>query len=156
MENDNREGEYEIGYGKPPRHTRFQKGQSGNSRGRPRTAKNFATIVGEALRETVVINENGRRKKATKADVIGKQLVNKAAKGDHRSTHLLISFEEKHPLINRQSTTTTSAELEEKTNILASAVGILADLGVPIPAVTDRGKAAVLITTDLETGPKSG
>ena len=24
------ERDYEVGYGKPPRHTRFQKGQSGN------------------------------------------------------------------------------------------------------------------------------
>ena len=33
MEDENKEGGYEIGYGKPPRSTRFQKGQSGNSRG---------------------------------------------------------------------------------------------------------------------------
>lgn len=72
MENNHREGPYDIGYGKPPRRTRFQKGQSGNSRGRPRAANNFATIVGEALREPVVINENGRRKRATMAEVIGK------------------------------------------------------------------------------------
>ena len=29
---------YEVGYGKPPRHTRFVKGRSGNPRGRPRKA----------------------------------------------------------------------------------------------------------------------
>ncbi len=27
---------YEVGYRKPPRHTQFQKGQSGNPGGRPR------------------------------------------------------------------------------------------------------------------------
>jgi hypothetical protein len=156
VENDNREGGYEIGYGKPPRHTRFQKGQSGNSRGRPRGSKNFTTVAEEALREPVAINENGRRKRATKMEVIFKQLVNKAAKGDHRSTQLLISFVEKHPLVNRKSTTMTAAELDEKTNLLASAVGILADLGVPIPAVTDRARAAVLGTTAPRKGPKSG
>ena len=89
-------------------------------------------------------------------EVIFKQLVNKAAKGDHRSTQLLISFVEKHPLVNRKSTTMTAAELDEKTNLLASAVGILADLGVPIPAVTDRARAAVLGTTAPRKGPKSG
>ena len=26
--------DYEVGYGKPPRHTRFTKGRSGNPRGR--------------------------------------------------------------------------------------------------------------------------
>jgi hypothetical protein len=29
-------GDYEVGYGKPPKHTRFRKGQSGNPGGRPR------------------------------------------------------------------------------------------------------------------------
>jgi hypothetical protein len=29
-------GDYEVGYGKPPRRTRFRKGQSGNPGGRPR------------------------------------------------------------------------------------------------------------------------
>jgi hypothetical protein len=156
VKNNHRESPYDIGYGKPPHRTRFQKGQSGNSRGRPRAANNFATIVGEALREPVVINENGRRKRATKAEVIGKQLVNKAAKGDSKLILLLVSFLEKHPQTNTYSTTMTAAELDEKMNLIASAVGILADLGVPIPVVTDTGKAAVSRSTDPKTGPKSG
>jgi hypothetical protein len=156
MNNDNREGGYEIGYGKPPRHTRFEKGQSGNSRGRPRGAKNFTTVAEEALREPVMIKENGRRKRATKMEVIFKQLVNKAAKGDHRSIQLLISYVEKHPLIKQESTTMTTAELWERTNLLADAIGILAELGVPIPVVTDRGKAVPLRTMDPATEPKSG
>jgi hypothetical protein len=31
-------GDYQIGYGKPPGHTRFRPGVSGNPRGRPRDA----------------------------------------------------------------------------------------------------------------------
>ena len=30
------EGDYEVGYGKPPKHSRFKPGQSGNPKGRPR------------------------------------------------------------------------------------------------------------------------
>ena len=30
---------YDVGYGKPPKQTRFAKGQSGNPRGRPRKPK---------------------------------------------------------------------------------------------------------------------
>jgi hypothetical protein len=41
-------GDYEVGYGRPPRHTRFAKGQSGNPRGRPCGAKNFTTLLEEA------------------------------------------------------------------------------------------------------------
>ena len=46
-----RERDYEVGYGKPPRHTRFTKGQSGNPRGRPPGAKNLKTLLSEALNE---------------------------------------------------------------------------------------------------------
>ena len=34
---------YRVGYAKPPREMRFRPGQSGNARGRPKGAKNFAT-----------------------------------------------------------------------------------------------------------------
>ena len=51
-------GDYEVGYGKPPRHSRFVKGQSGNPRGRPAGAKNFTTLLEEALNEPVcALNE---------------------------------------------------------------------------------------------------
>ena len=35
------EGNHEVGYGKPPKHTRFKPGQSGNSKGRPKGVRNF-------------------------------------------------------------------------------------------------------------------
>jgi Family of unknown function (DUF5681) len=154
VENDNRKGGYEIGYGKPPRNTRFQKGESGNSRGRSRGAKNFTTVAEEALREPVMINENGRRKTATKMEVIFKQLVNKAAKGDHRSIQLLISYVEKHPLIKQVSTTMTAAELDGKVNLMRDTFEVLRQLGVP--GFTDIANAPMLETTAPETGPKSG
>jgi Family of unknown function (DUF5681) len=36
---DNRDSDYQVGYGKPPQHTRFKKGESGNPAGRPRHAQ---------------------------------------------------------------------------------------------------------------------
>jgi hypothetical protein len=44
-----KDGDYEVGYGKPPRHTRFVKGQSGNPRGQPNGPKNVMTMVYETL-----------------------------------------------------------------------------------------------------------
>ena len=38
---------YRIGYGKPPKESRFQPGQSGNPRGRPRGAKNKRPALNE-------------------------------------------------------------------------------------------------------------
>jgi hypothetical protein len=86
------EGDYEVGYGKPPRHTRFQKGQSGNPRGRPPGAKNLSTLLNEALDERVVVTDNGGRQRITKRQASFKQLVNEAAKGNFRALKLLVDI----------------------------------------------------------------
>jgi hypothetical protein len=85
-------GDYEVGYGKPPRHTRFKKGQSGNPRGRPSGSKNLSTLVIEALNELVVVAENGGRRKITKRQAIITQLVNQSAKADWRATKLVLEI----------------------------------------------------------------
>ena len=83
-------GDYEVGYRKPPRHTRFNKGQSGNPKGRPGGAKNLSTLLSEALNEPVIVAENGGRRTISKRQAIIKQLVNQSAKGDWRATKLLL------------------------------------------------------------------
>jgi hypothetical protein len=78
-----------VGYGKPPAKSRFRAGQSGNPKGRPKGSLNVATVLLKTLREKVVINENGRRRKISKLEASVKQLVNKAASGDLRAlSHL--------------------------------------------------------------------
>ena len=84
--------EYEIGYGKPPRQTRFAKGQSGNPRGRPPGAKNLTTLLNEALDERVLVTENGGRRKVSKRQAIVTQLVNRAATADFRAIKMLLDF----------------------------------------------------------------
>jgi Family of unknown function (DUF5681) len=82
--------DYEIGYGKPPRHTRFKKGQSGNPRGRPREAKNLPTLLTKALNERVIVTENDGRRKITKREAIITQLVNRSANADLRAMKILL------------------------------------------------------------------
>lgn len=74
-----------VGYGNPPVHSRFQPGKSGNPNGRPRGSLNFDTIFRRSVREIVVINENGKRKRVTKLEAAVKQLANKAASGEFRA-----------------------------------------------------------------------
>ena len=85
-------GDYEVGYGRPPRHTRFAKGQSGNPRGRPCGAKNFTTLLEEALNEPVIVTENGGRRKITMRQAIVKQLVKRSATADLRAMKLLLNI----------------------------------------------------------------
>jgi Family of unknown function (DUF5681) len=86
------ERDYEVGYGKPPRHTRFTKGRSGNPRGRSPGAKNLKTLLSEALNELVIVAENGGRRKVTKREAIIKQLVNQSATADWRAIKILLDL----------------------------------------------------------------
>ena len=76
---------YQVGYAKPPRKTRFERGKSGNPAGRVKGSKNVSKLLLEALAEPVVVNENGDRKRITKGEAMIKQLVNKGASGDARA-----------------------------------------------------------------------
>ena len=77
--------DYAVGYGKPPRHSGFQKGRSGNPKGRPKGSKNFATLLADALDEKVQITEDGKRRRIAKRELVIKQLVNKSAAADLRA-----------------------------------------------------------------------
>jgi Family of unknown function (DUF5681) len=54
---------YAVGYGKPPRHTQFRPGQSGNPAGRRKGVHNFATNVKRTLMVPVKLKEGGRTRK---------------------------------------------------------------------------------------------
>jgi hypothetical protein len=88
--------DYDVGYGKPPKTTRFQKGQSGNPKGRPKGSKNLSTLLEEELEQPVLITENGQRRKITKRRASMKQLVNRAASGEHRALQILINYLHDH------------------------------------------------------------
>lgn len=100
--------DYSVGYGKPPIHSRFQKGQSGNPKGRQKGSKNLSTLMERALDEPVTIKENGCQKVITKREAALKQLVNKAAAGDLRSIQLAINYLQQ--LESRAETSTSSSE----------------------------------------------
>lgn len=84
--------EYDVGFGKPPKHGQFQKGQSGNPRGRPKGVANLATSLERAMNERVFITENGQRKQISKLDAAVKQVVNKATSGDARAFQQIVSL----------------------------------------------------------------
>jgi hypothetical protein len=89
---DEQDQKYSVGYAKPPLHTRFQKGRSGNRKGRPVGSRNTATLLDKTLNERVLIKKNGRQKKITKAELIVELVFNKAASGDWRPLKLLFEL----------------------------------------------------------------
>ncbi len=84
--------DYEVGYGKPPRHTRFQPGHSGNPRGRPKGTNNLKTDLLEELGEKILVREGEHSRRVSKQRAVVKSVVNRALKGDARLNAQLISM----------------------------------------------------------------
>jgi len=82
--------DYDVGYKKPPVHSRFPKGKSGNPRGRPKGSTNYLTLLRRVLGQKVTVTEDGKRRKITKLEAAMTQLLNKAALGDTRATQAML------------------------------------------------------------------
>jgi hypothetical protein len=81
----------DSGYGRPPKHSQFKKGQSGNPRGRPRHASSLKTDLDAELQEKLVLTENGKERKITKQRAFIKTLVSAAIKKDIRAVNALLA-----------------------------------------------------------------
>ena len=82
MSEENMSDGYEVGYGKPPKTTQFQKGVSGNPKGRPKKARDFDHELLRESRASITLNENGSRRRISKHEAVIKQLLNKAMGGN--------------------------------------------------------------------------
>lgn len=82
--------DYEIGYGRPPKETRFKPGRSGNPHGRTKGSMNLETILTRALNVKVAVETPCDTKRITKREAIALQLVNRALAGDSKSMQALL------------------------------------------------------------------
>jgi Family of unknown function (DUF5681) len=90
-----RNRDYAVGYGKPPKHSQFKKGQSGNPKGRrQRRPKKIQTILNEVLNRKIRAVEAGTSRRMTIREVIITQLAAKAVKCDIAAINLLLAFQE--------------------------------------------------------------
>ncbi|MBB3474269.1 DUF5681 domain-containing protein [Sphingomonas sp. BK345] len=85
-----RQADYDIGYGKPPKHSQFQKGQSGNPKGRAKGSKNLNTLVRELLDERIPINTPSGRRHVARIEVLLRKLIEVAAKGNTKAMEQLL------------------------------------------------------------------
>ena len=87
------ESAYETGYCKPPRHTQFKPGESGNPKGRRKKKPPvFATALSDALAETAEVRIGSERKVMTRKELIVEQLIAKALKGNKKAIKRLIKL----------------------------------------------------------------
>jgi hypothetical protein len=100
--------DYTVGYGKPPEHARFKKGQSGNPRGRPKGSKNLLTLIQEELDRPIAVREDGRSRKVRAREALVKRLVHKGLSGHDRSIETLLKLD--HGAVAPAETTDGGAE----------------------------------------------
>ena len=100
---------YETGYRKPPKHTRFMKGQSGNPKGRPKGTQNLRTDLSEELSELIRVREGDHEITVSKQRALLKTLTARALKGDTRAAQLVLDLVWR--VIEREATPEPVAEL---------------------------------------------
>ena len=117
--------EYEIGYGRPPAHTRFKPGHPGCG-GRPKKQRNGRTVLKDTLDERITIREGKRTRSVTKHDAIILRLVNDAASGDAKALSNLITLMRLYGLIEQpQETTSTQSFTADDLAIITDFLGRL-------------------------------
>jgi hypothetical protein len=81
---------YAVGYQRPPLHSRFMPGQSGNPKGRTRESRNMRTIVKKVLNEEMKIREGGRIRRMAAFEALVRATLARSFKGDPKATASLI------------------------------------------------------------------
>ena len=89
---------YEVGYGKPPKATRFKQGASGNPSGRRKSPPTLSQILDRILAEKMEVTERGKSRRITKEEVFLRQLVAKAMGADRQFGKLLLEYLQRRQL----------------------------------------------------------
>jgi hypothetical protein len=88
-----------VGYRNPPKATRFQKGKSGNLKGRPKGKQNFKSlsrVLRDCLLEEVEAVVNGKRRKMLRLEAVVAKQFTQAMNGNPQSAKFLIGLAENH------------------------------------------------------------
>jgi hypothetical protein len=135
-----------VGYKRPPTHSRFKPGQSGNPSGRAKGSQNFATLFQKILKEEVSLREGSDLRKVSKAEAIMRGLVIGALKGDSRSLGVLFRLAEQTGQFEDPSNPVTGIRriVVGWKDGLTSETALTIDTGVAqardFPAISDTSK----------------
>lgn len=83
---------YRVGRGRPPRHTQFKKGQSGNPVGRPKGARGLRQVVADELLREVTAKENGQPVRVPALGAVARKIISEAVRGDVKIALALVQL----------------------------------------------------------------
>jgi hypothetical protein len=89
---ENQDTTYTVGYRKPPSHTQFKPGQSGNAKGRPKKAAAVEDVLYEEFNRFVTVTEGRQRRRLSKLRLVVRQNINQAANGDIKAAAMLLKL----------------------------------------------------------------
>jgi hypothetical protein len=143
MSADAVEDREEVGYGRPPKATRFHKGCSGNPKGRPRGRRRdipYDTLLGQM----VTVREDGRERRVTAAEAFILQLTKKGLDGDSASARAsLAAIENARASRTARGGDTPTIRLQFRTFGLCCAVE---DLGMGVLVhPTDKNRVRLML-----------
>jgi hypothetical protein len=95
--------DYEVGYGKPPKGTRFQPGHPGPKRCRRKRSTTVAMDVKKGLNGKVSVRngDDGEPIKMTERELAAASVVQRAMKGDMAAIKLVVKLDREAELVDR-------------------------------------------------------
>ena len=122
MTDDTSDDGFAVGYRKPPQHSRFQRGRSGNPGGRQKGVRNLATDVKRTLEAPVRLNEQGKARRVSTQEAALLRLREKALKGHPRSLEKILELAKNFNNSNPVESTSGAALVAEDQAILEAYV----------------------------------
>ncbi len=84
---------YKVGYGKPPAHTQFKKGQSGNPKGRPkRDDPSWTQALPNTLEDKILVTIDGKQRELTMQEIFVERVIEQCLKGNKTAIRKLLAL----------------------------------------------------------------
>ena len=98
-----KKGDYEVGYGRPPKKTQFKKGKSGNPKGRPKRRLDVASTLERTLAEQIAILDGEQMQEMSAGEAVLYKQIRKAMKGDQTAFDLVMRQAQRHRLLREET-----------------------------------------------------